>query len=260
MSAIETIEESENKINVCVIEDAVLSPRSAKVMRIACKGSIDGDFQSNATGTNIVEGITSLSDGKRHAVLANMEDNEIKIAANSVHAFAHRVSGIESSNMQNKEQLTLNDLKFGSKVSDEEKKQITELCNKYRHCFAKCVSEIACHPSAEMKINIDPAGNVVNERRRPHSFAERELIEDLETFPCPYIDELMEDTADWCIYAILDLASGYYQITVSEDSREKTAFSTGKNKYQFKRMPFGLVNAPYYLNSIMEHVFRNIPQ
>ncbi|RWS00691.1 hypothetical protein B4U79_11010, partial [Dinothrombium tinctorium] len=201
--------------------------------------------------------------------------------------------------MQNKEQLTLNDLKFGSKVSDEEKKQITELCNKYQHYFAKCVSEIGCHPSAEMKINIDPAGSVVNERRRPHSFAERELIEDLvkelraadiieesagpfnsalviikkkdgshrvcvdykklnaitkkETFPCPYIDELMEDTADWCIYAILDLASGYYQITVSEDSREKTAFSTGKNKYRFKRMPFGLVNAPYYFNSIIEH-------
>lgn len=45
-------------------------------------------------------------------------------------------------------------------------------------------------------------------------------------------------------FIILDLASGYYQVLVDEESRPLTAFVTNDGHYEFVKMPFGLVNAP----------------
>ena len=42
----------------------------------------------------------------------------------------------------------------------------------------------------------------------------------------------------------LDLAKGFYQIEVEPESIAKTAFITPFGKFEFRRMPFGLKNAP----------------
>src|SRR5215469_487985 len=46
------------------------------------------------------------------------------------------------------------------------------------------------------------------------------------------------------IFTKLDLLRGYYQMPVEESSRPITAFSTAHKHYQFKRLSFGLANAP----------------
>lgn len=46
------------------------------------------------------------------------------------------------------------------------------------------------------------------------------------------------------IFSTIDLESGYHQILIKENDREKTAFSINHAKIHFKRMPFGLKNAP----------------
>ena len=48
--------------------------------------------------------------------------------------------------------------------------------------------------------------------------------------------------AKW--YTALDLNMGYYQIEVEPSDRHKTAFQIAGSQYEFKRMPFGLSNAP----------------
>ncbi|KAG0425567.1 Retrovirus-related Pol polyprotein from transposon opus, partial [Dictyocoela muelleri] len=45
------------------------------------------------------------------------------------------------------------------------------------------------------------------------------------------------------IFSVIDLNQGYYQIGIKEDDMDKTGFILMK-KYVFKRMPFGLCNAP----------------
>lgn len=52
----------------------------------------------------------------------------------------------------------------------------------------------------------------------------------------------------------LDLAKGFYQVLLVESAQAKTAIVTQYGKYQFKRMPFGLVNATSTFQRLMNHV------
>src|SRR5436190_1700847 len=65
-----------------------------------------------------------------------------------------------------------------------------------------------------------------------------------DNYPLPRIDEILDSLngAQW--FTTLDLASGYWQIKVREEDREKTAFITKFSTFEFKVMTFGLCNAP----------------
>ena len=54
----------------------------------------------------------------------------------------------------------------------------------------------------------------------------------------------------------LDLATGFHQLGVAEDSIEKTAFRAPDGFYEWLVMPFGLTNAPAYFVDLMRRVFR----
>ncbi len=41
----------------------------------------------------------------------------------------------------------------------------------------------------------------------------------------------------------MDMQAGYWQVEVEPEDRIKTAFVTADGLYQFKVMPFGLINA-----------------
>ena len=56
------------------------------------------------------------------------------------------------------------------------------------------------------------------------------------------------------IFSGLDLASGYWQIPLEENSRQYTTFKTYDGAtYQFKVMPFGLKTAPATFQKMMSH-------
>ena len=42
----------------------------------------------------------------------------------------------------------------------------------------------------------------------------------------------------------MDLLKEFHQIIIAEESREKTAFATHFDLFQYKRLPFSLTNAP----------------
>ena len=78
---------------------------------------------------------------------------------------------------------------------------------------------------------------------------------DKDSWPLPRIDDIINYLHGAKYFASLDLLMGYHQIPIKESDRPKTAFITHRGLFQFKRMPFGLCNAPATFQRLMDELF-----
>ena len=72
----------------------------------------------------------------------------------------------------------------------------------------------------------------------------------------PSLDDILAKAGEAKIMSKLDLAKGFYQLTVEPGSRDKVTFCSPFGKYQFKHMPFGLKNAPVHFQRMVEKALR----
>jgi hypothetical protein len=63
-------------------------------------------------------------------------------------------------------------------------------------------------------------------------------------FLLPFMDQMLERLAGKSFYCFLDGYSGYNQITINPEDQEKTTFTCLFGTYAYRKMPFGLCNAP----------------
>lgn len=75
-----------------------------------------------------------------------------------------------------------------------------------------------------------------------------------DAHPLLKIDDCLDALSGSKVFSTLDCASGYWQVEMKPQDREKTAFSTGENLFQFKVMLFGLTNAPASFQRLMDLV------
>ncbi|KAL0356127.1 UNVERIFIED_CONTAM: Retrovirus-related Pol polyprotein from transposon gypsy [Sesamum radiatum] len=64
-----------------------------------------------------------------------------------------------------------------------------------------------------------------------------------DPYPLPRIDLLVDSTAGYELFSMMDAYQGYHQIFMAEEDRIKTSFVTDKGIYCYNVMPFGLKNA-----------------
>ena len=63
-------------------------------------------------------------------------------------------------------------------------------------------------------------------------------------FSLPFMDQVLKKVSGHPFYCFLDGYSGYFQIEIDLEDQEKTTFTCPFGTFAYRRMPFGLCNAP----------------
>jgi hypothetical protein len=73
-------------------------------------------------------------------------------------------------------------------------------------------------------------------------------------FPLPKILDLLQKLSGFKYATAIDLSMGYYHIPLDEHSQKLCTTILPWGKYQYKRLPMGIVNSPDIFQSIMMEV------
>ncbi|GJY42204.1 reverse transcriptase domain-containing protein [Tanacetum coccineum] len=77
-------------------------------------------------------------------------------------------------------------------------------------------------------------------------------------FPLPFMDQMLERLVGNEYYCFLDGFSGYFQIPIDPHDQEKTTFTCPYGTFAYRRMPFGLCNAPGTFQRCMMAIFHDM--
>jgi hypothetical protein len=80
-----------------------------------------------------------------------------------------------------------------------------------------------------------------------------------DSFPLPNMQTCLDSLGKAKVFSTMDLASGYWQVGLSEDAQEKSSFyGVSGGLWKFKVMPFGLCNAPATFERLMERILGSL--
>ncbi|CAH2084482.1 unnamed protein product [Euphydryas editha] len=79
-----------------------------------------------------------------------------------------------------------------------------------------------------------------------------------DRFPLPRIDDCLDRLGTNKYFTSLDMATGFHQIPLDPESIPLTAFVTPEGHYQYRKMPYGLANAPVVYQRIISKTLREL--
>lgn len=87
-------------------------------------------------------------------------------------------------------------------------------------------------------------------------FRQINALSRFDPYPMPRVDDLVERLGKAKFISTLDLSKGYWQVPLSPQAKELTAFRTPFGLYHFTVMPFGLQGAPATFQRLMDKLLQ----
>ncbi|KAL1269230.1 hypothetical protein QQF64_031519 [Cirrhinus molitorella] len=87
-------------------------------------------------------------------------------------------------------------------------------------------------------------------------FRKLNAVSKFDPYPMPRVDDLIEKLGSAKFLTTLELCKGYWQIPLSPDSKELTAFKTPFGHYHFNVLPFELHGAPATFQRMIDHILQ----
>ena len=84
-------------------------------------------------------------------------------------------------------------------------------------------------------------------------------VTEFDAEPMPNMEEVIIKMSGHKFFTKMDLSKGYWQVSLSERSKPLTAFETPRGLFQFKTMPFGLVNSGATFCRLMRIILSKLP-
>ncbi|GJV32473.1 reverse transcriptase domain-containing protein [Tanacetum coccineum] len=153
-------------------------------------------------------------------------------------------------------------------LKDEDKTALIKVLKSHKHAIAWKISDIKgidpqfCTHKILMEENAQP---VVQHQRRVnpkiHEVIKQEVIKLLDAgliYPISDSPWMLERLAGNEYYCFLDGFSGYFQIPIDPLDQEKTTFTCPYGTFAYRRMPFGLCNAPGTFQRCMVAIFHDM--
>ena len=79
------------------------------------------------------------------------------------------------------------------------------------------------------------------------------------TWPMPKVEDIFSKLNGATYFTTWDLHTGYHHIPLDKSSIPKTAFNLPFGKYEYVKVPFGLVQAPAYFQELMTGILKDFP-
>ncbi|GJT74614.1 reverse transcriptase domain-containing protein [Tanacetum coccineum] len=123
-----------------------------------------------------------------------------------------------------------------------------------RFCTHKILMEDDYKPTVQSQRRVNPKIHecIVSQERKLNEATRK------DHFPLPFMDQMIERLAGNEFYCFLDGFSGYFQIPIDPQDQEKTTFTCPYGTFAYRRMPFGLCNAPGTFQRCMMAIFHDM--
>ncbi|CAL9025932.1 unnamed protein product [Prunus brigantina] len=124
-------------------------------------------------------------------------------------------------------------------------------------CMHKILLEDNAMPKRDAQRRLNPNMKEVV-RKEVMKLLDLNTATSKDHFPLPFIDQMLERLAGHSHYCFLDGYSGYNQIAIAPEDQEKTTFTCPFGTFAYRRMPFGLCNAPATFQRCMMSIFSDM--